>query len=136
MKVQNLTPLSLSVFIFALARERSFIKTHSTERRRVIGQENIVCRCIHAAFSPEISQAGAVKGLKYITKSSLKSGVVLSLGVIHIEMSKEKVSESTVFKRGSTVISDTTSNFRGHTAHIKNSPSIHAGESANKLNSK
>ena len=64
MKVQNLTPLSLSVFIFALARERSFIKTHSTERRRVIGQENIVCRCIHAAFSPEISQAGAVKGLK------------------------------------------------------------------------
>ena len=111
-------------------------KTHSTEVDYYRTGEYYGCRRLGAFYSPEISQAGAVKGLKYITKSSLKSGVVLSLGVIHIEMSKEEVSESTVFKRGSTVISDATSNFRGHTAHIKNSPSIHAGESANKLNSK
>ena len=36
---------------------------HSTESRFVVRPENIVCRCVQALFSPEILQAGAVKGL-------------------------------------------------------------------------
>ena len=42
-----------------------FIKTRSVESRRVIGPENVLCVCrrVSASFSPEIVQAGAVKGL-------------------------------------------------------------------------
>ena len=39
-KVQSLKPLSLFVFCFALACERTCIKTHSIESTRVIGPEN------------------------------------------------------------------------------------------------
>ena len=56
------------VFFFALACERIFIKTHSTESRCVIGPENARaclqgCQC---TFSPELLQAGAVKGLIHL----------------------------------------------------------------------
>ena len=44
MKVQNLKPFSPFVFCFALACERMFIKTHSTESRCVIGPENMQAR--------------------------------------------------------------------------------------------
>ena len=40
--MRNLKPLSLSVFLFTLTRERIFIKTHSTEIRWVVGPENIL----------------------------------------------------------------------------------------------
>ena len=64
--MQNLKPLSLSVFLFALARERFFIKTHSTESRWVIDRKYTVCRCVCASFNQEIIQARAVKGLSYV----------------------------------------------------------------------
>ena len=61
----HLKTLSLFVFIsFALACERIFIKTDSTESRCVIGPENILfLRHLRGSFSPEILQAGATKGL-------------------------------------------------------------------------
>ena len=40
--MRNLKPLSLFVFFFALARERSFIKTYSIESRSLTGTENIL----------------------------------------------------------------------------------------------
>ena len=67
MKFEN----SFFVFFFVLACERIFIKADSTESRCVIGLESIlgffffwgegggICE----SFSPEILQAGAVKGL-------------------------------------------------------------------------
>ena len=69
-KVQNLKPVSLFVFFFALSSERIFMKTHSTEGRCVIGPENTVCMRIRASFSPEILQALALKGLKTSRVSS------------------------------------------------------------------
>ena len=55
--------LSLSVFFFALACERTFIKTHSIQNRRYRTETYTVWRRVRASFSPEILQAGAVKGL-------------------------------------------------------------------------
>ena len=53
-----------SSFFFALACERTFIKTHSTEKRFFIRAENILfLRHVRASFSPEILHDGAVKGL-------------------------------------------------------------------------
>ena len=61
----NLKHLSLFFFFFMLARERIFIKMHSTESRCVTGLENILfLNGVHAAVSPGILPAGAVKGLK------------------------------------------------------------------------
>ena len=54
--MQNLKPFSRFLFFFTLAFERIFIKTRSTEIRRVTGPENIRVR---AVFSPEIWQAMA-----------------------------------------------------------------------------
>ena len=52
------------VFFFALACARIFIKTHRTEKKFVIKQENILfLRRVRASFSPEILHDGAVKGL-------------------------------------------------------------------------
>ena len=63
-KSENLKPLSLFVFFFALALERIFIKTHHTESTCVTGPESILfLRRVRASFSPEMLQAGAVKGL-------------------------------------------------------------------------
>jgi len=60
--VRNLKYFSLFIFL-ALASEVTFIKTHDVESRFVTGPENIlVCRRVHALFSPEILQDGAVKG--------------------------------------------------------------------------
>ena len=65
MKVQNLKPISLFVFFFALACGRNFIKAHSTESRSVIGQENILFAGVSPHHSAQkVLQAGAVKGLK------------------------------------------------------------------------
>ena len=54
------------VSFFALACERNFIAMCSIESRCAIGPENnyTVCRHVPASFSPEILQAGAVKGLR------------------------------------------------------------------------
>ena len=58
--------LSLFAIFFALACERIFIETHSTENRFVIRLETILfLRRVNASFSPEILQAGAVNGLKH-----------------------------------------------------------------------
>ena len=59
----NLKHLGLFVFFFAPACERLFITTHSTESRCYKTRKYTVCRHVHASFSPEILQAGAVKGL-------------------------------------------------------------------------
>ena len=49
------------------------VLTLSTESRCVIGLENTLCRRIRASFSPEISQAGAVKGLNMMELLDLDS---------------------------------------------------------------
>jgi len=48
---------------FGLACERIFIKMHIIESRYVKGLEDILFASVSASFSPEILQAGAVKGL-------------------------------------------------------------------------
>ena len=56
--------VQLFSFFCALASEQTFIKTHNTESRFVIGPETVLfCRCVHARFSPEMLQDVAVKGL-------------------------------------------------------------------------
>ena len=62
-KVPNVKPLSLVVFFFALACERIFINTHSTERSCVTGPENMLFTgaCVH--LSARKLHDGAVKGL-------------------------------------------------------------------------
>ena len=55
----------LSSFSHWHVRERIFIKMDSAKSRGVIGPENILfLRRVRGSFSPEILQAGAVKGLK------------------------------------------------------------------------
>ena len=56
-------PLTVSVFFFALAFEWVFIETHSIESGGYRSGKYAVRRCVRASFSPEILQAGAVKGL-------------------------------------------------------------------------
>ena len=63
--MENLKPLSVRVSFFALARETMFIEAHSIESRCYRSGKCTVCRRVRAAFSPEILQAGAVKGLNY-----------------------------------------------------------------------
>ena len=79
-KVPNLKSPRPFAF-FAWARQRISVKMHSTGSRFVIGLSNIlfvgVCVCVHF-FSPEILQAGAVKGLR-----TSKSSLCLSLTHIH-----------------------------------------------------
>ena len=72
-------PLSLFFFVLlAMACERIFfIKTYSIESRCVIGPENTLLA--GASVSPEIWQAGAVKGLIKGSKSSLSLSLSLSL---------------------------------------------------------
>ena len=63
MKSETLKP-----FFFALAckTKRIFIKAHSTERN-VIGPENILfLRSVHASFSPDTLQGGAVMGFMFL----------------------------------------------------------------------
>ena len=55
--------LNLSVFFLALACKTISIKTHSTESRFVTAPENILFGGVRVFFSPEMLQAGAVKGL-------------------------------------------------------------------------
>ena len=57
-------PLSLLVFFFAQAREKIFIKMHSTENRCYRTGKYTVCRRVRASFSPEILQAGTNEGVK------------------------------------------------------------------------
>ena len=62
--MQSLKPLIVSVVFFPPACKRISIGTHSFEGRRAIGAEKYtVCRRVRASFSPEILQAGTVKGL-------------------------------------------------------------------------
>ena len=65
-KVRNLKPLSLFVFFFAQACKRIFSKTHSIESRCYRTGKYTVCRRVLSSLSPEILQAGTVKGLKLI----------------------------------------------------------------------
>ena len=68
--MQILKSLSPVLSFFGLARGRIFIKTHSIESRCVIEPEKKmkkVCRCVCASFSPEMLQAGAAKGLIFLT---------------------------------------------------------------------
>ena len=60
--VWNLKRLSLFVTFFALACERTFITTHSIERRCYRTGKYTICRHVPESFSPEILQAGAVTG--------------------------------------------------------------------------
>ena len=55
---------AFSFFFFALACERILIKTHSIESRCYRTGKYIVCKRVRASFSPDILQAGAVKGLR------------------------------------------------------------------------
>ena len=66
-KVWNLKHISLFFFLFffALACERTCIKTHSTKNRCHRNGKYTVCRCVRASFSPVILHAGAVKGLSF-----------------------------------------------------------------------
>ena len=62
MKEQNLKPLTVSVFFFAVACEGIFIET--ALKADLTGPKNItVCRRVRASFRPDISQAGAGKAL-------------------------------------------------------------------------
>ena len=61
MKVRNLKPLSLFAFFFS-------IKTHRIENKCYATGKYTVCRRVRAAFSKEILQAGAVKGLNLCQK--------------------------------------------------------------------
>ena len=61
--MRNLKPSSLSVFFFALASEKTFIKTYITESGCYRIGKYTVYRRVRASFSPEMLQAGAVKGL-------------------------------------------------------------------------
>ena len=69
--MRNLKPLSFFLggggsFLFALACERSSIKTDSTENRCYRTGIYTVCRRARAPFSSDILQAGAVKWLKAV----------------------------------------------------------------------
>ena len=79
--MRNLKPLSLFVFFLPLACERISIKTHRIENRWYRTGKYMVCRRVPASFSPEILQAGAVKGLKdsMLTPSILSISVTLRL---------------------------------------------------------
>ena len=59
-KFETLKPFS---FLFALARERVFIESHSIESRCYRTGKYTACRRLCPFYSPEILQAGAVKGL-------------------------------------------------------------------------
>ena len=61
-KKRNLKPLSILTSFFALECERIFIKTHTIESR-CRTKKYTVYRRVCASFSPEMLQAGAVKGL-------------------------------------------------------------------------
>ena len=65
-KFQTLKPFSF--LFFAPACERINMKTQNIESRCYRTGKYTVCRRVHASFSPEILQAGAVKGL--ITKGT------------------------------------------------------------------
>ena len=56
-------PLSLFVLFYALACERIFTKTHSTENKCYRTGKYTVCRRVSALFSPEILLARAAKRL-------------------------------------------------------------------------
>ena len=62
-KVQNLKPWGLSVFLFAVACERFVIQMHGADSGCVIGPQNTLFQVCVIFFSPEIFQALAVKGL-------------------------------------------------------------------------
>ena len=73
--MQHLKPLRLSVFFFALACERTFIKKLALNLD-VIGPEIILFpgASIHAFFfCPEMLQTGAVKGLSINCLGMLKA---------------------------------------------------------------
>ena len=74
--MQNLKPLTVSVFFFALECGKIFIKKHSIESRCYRTGKYTVCRRYRASFSPEILQSGAVKGLiaTYTEPSCERSG--------------------------------------------------------------
>ena len=59
-------PLTVFVFFFALACERVVIETQGTESRCYWSGKYTVCRRVRVSFSPEILQAGAVKGLRQV----------------------------------------------------------------------
>ena len=63
MKVRNLKSLSLSVFVFTLACERIFIESIALKVDVLHDRKIYTCRRILVSFSPDILQAGAVKGL-------------------------------------------------------------------------
>ena len=64
-ELRNLKPLSLFVFFFALACERTFIQKCIASKVAVLQDREIaVGRRVRISFSPDILQAGAVKGLK------------------------------------------------------------------------
>ena len=62
-KVRNSKPFSLFVFFFASACERIFIKTHTIESRCDTEPGNRLFAGCPCTFSPDILQAGTVKGL-------------------------------------------------------------------------
>ena len=92
MKVQNLKPLTVSVLFFALSCERIFIERHSIGSRWYRTGKYTVCRRVRASFSPEILQAGAVKGLSIGLWSLLRRGPV-SVLVIFIFLCRNLLSQ-------------------------------------------
>ena len=62
--MRNLTPFSLSVFVFALACERTSSKRLAWKVDMLTDRKTDCHLRVRASFSPEILRAGAVKGLK------------------------------------------------------------------------
>ena len=80
MKVRNLKPLSPFAFFFALACERLVIKRHSIESRCYRTGKYPVCRRVRTSFSPEIVQAGALKGLSILWAAAAVVGKIVKVG--------------------------------------------------------
>ena len=60
-KFETLQPFCL---LFALVCERIFIKTYRIESKCVYRtRKDTICRCVRVSFSPEMLEAGSVKGL-------------------------------------------------------------------------
>ena len=64
----------MSVLFFALSFERIFMGTHSIENRCYRSEKYTVSRRVRASFSPEILQAGAVKGLNTVERDHETDG--------------------------------------------------------------
>ena len=97
--MQHLKPLRLSVFFFALACERTFIKKLALNLD-VIGPEIILFpgASIHAFFfCPEMLQTGAVKGLSPLADRSSQCTASLTYSLHALSVAVGQDNDSTLF---------------------------------------